>query len=370
MATTMITIKLRLRDKHSAELNRQAQIVNLVWNFCNETQAKASKDGRKWLSQYDLQNLTAGSGPMLGISAQTVCKVCEAYERSRRHERRPKLRFRGRKSLGWIPFHNQSMKFDGSVFIFRGVHYEPMHLRDELRPGMKLSDGSFNCDARGRWYINVPLKVEAKEQDFSGAVGVDLGLKSLATLSDGRSIEAPKFYRKAEEALANSQRAKKTKRARAIHAKAANRRKDFLHKASAALVKEYGTIIVGDVSPSKLAKTSMAKSIHDAGWASFKTMLSYKSLMNGGRYLEVSEANTSQTCSTCGGMPASRPRGIAGLAIREWACDDCGSVNDRDVNAARNILRVGLDALVEGAAQMRSGQPLSFLSIDASKGER
>jgi putative transposase len=345
-----ITIKLRLRDKHAAELTRQSRAVNYVWNFCNETQAKAANDRRKWLSNYDLQKLTAGAGTMLGISSQTVCKICETYEKSRRQKRLPKLRFRGRRSLGWVPFHANSIRFDGSSFIFRSARYDVMHTRSELQPGIRLCDGSFNCDARGRWYINVPIEVDVADQDFAQAVGVDLGLKTMATLSDGGKIEARPFYRKSEEALATSQRARKTKRALAIHAKAANRRKDFLHKASSALVKEYGTIIVGDVSPSRLAKTNMAKSVNDAGWASFKTMLSYKSIMNGGRFLEVSEAYTSQTCSTCGCLPASRPRGIAGLAIREWACDDCGSVNDRDVNAARNILRVGLDALVEGAA--------------------
>jgi putative transposase len=78
-------------------------------------------------------------------------------------------------------------------------------------------------------------------------------------------------------------------------------------------------------------------------------MLAYKAITRGGVFLEVSEANTTQTCSECGCLPASRPRGIAGLRIREWRCADCGRVHDRDVNAARNILRIGQDALVEGA---------------------
>jgi transposase len=81
-------------------------------------------------------------------------------------------------------------------------------------------------------------------------VGIDLGLKDLATLSSGEKVQVPKFYRRSEERLATVQRARKTKRARAIHAKIANRRKDFLHKASAKLAKEYGFIFVGDVSPS------------------------------------------------------------------------------------------------------------------------
>jgi putative transposase len=120
-------------------------------------------------------------------------------------------------------------------------------------------------------------------------VGIDLALKALATLSDEREIAIPQFYRKNEAKLATVQRARKApKRVRNIHAKIANRRKDFLHKRSAEIVKEYGLIVVGDVSPSKLAKTRMAKGVLDAGWADLKRMLSYKAITHGGMCLEVS----------------------------------------------------------------------------------
>jgi len=155
----------------------------------------------------------------------------------------------------------------------------------------------------------------------------------------------PKFYRRSEERPATAQRARKTKRARAIHAKIANRRKDFLQKASAKLAKEYGFIFVGGISPSKLAQTWMAKSVFDASWSRFKDMLAWKlRLRSGGMLLEVLEHHTTQTCSECGRMPSSRPRGIAGLGIREWTC----------VNAAKNILRCGLTALAEGTSTLTS----------------
>src|SRR3546814_7928587 len=101
-------------------------------------------------------------------------------------------------------------------------------------------------------------------------------------------------------AIGRTQTARKSKRARAIHAKVANRRKDYLHKASAKIASQYGTVIVGDVESSKLARTRLAKSVLDAGWSGFKRMLSYKALMHGGRYLEVSERMSTQTCSECG----------------------------------------------------------------------
>lgn len=354
--TQTITVKIRLRDKHAAGLRRQARAVNFVWNYCNETQKKASQARRKWLSVYDLMKLTAGAGEELGLHSHTIQRTCRAYDDARKLQKKAWLRWRGRRSLGWVPFNTNHVLFDGACFVFRGVRYEAMHLRDVLKPGMRFGAGSFNADARGHWYCNVPVEVECAKPKPENAVGIDLGLKTLATLSTGNKIEMPRFYRESERALATAQRARKTKRARAIHAKARNRRKDFLHKASAALCSEYGTIIVGDVSPSKLAKTTMAKSVYDAGWAGFKHMLSYKSITRGGRLIEVSEAYSSQVCSACGSLPASRPKGIADLGIREWACDDCGTVHDRDVNGASNILRVGLDTLVAGALNCRTGK--------------
>lgn len=352
-----VTVKIRLRDKHASELRRQARAVNFVWNYCNETQQKAVRSGRRWLSNFDLQKLTAGAGKDLGLHSHTIKRVCALYDEGRKKDQKPWLRWRGRKSLGWVPFNTDHVLFDGSAFEFRKVRYEAMHLRDVLKPGMRFGAGSFNADAKGHWYINVPVQIECATPKPENAVGIDLGLKTLATLSTGAKIEMPRFYRESEKALAAAQRARKAKRARAIHVKARNRRKDFLHKASTALAQEYGTIIVGDVSPSKLAKTTMAKSIYDAGWTGFRQMLSYKAIRHGGRYVEVSEVMTSQICSACGSLPPSRPRGIADLGKRMWECDDCGAIHDRDVNAALNICRVGLDTLVAGALAKRGGSP-------------
>jgi putative transposase len=343
---TRLTYKFRLRDKHAAELNRQARAVNIVWNYCNETQQKAAQAGRKWLDYSDLARLTAGASKQLDIHAHTIQKVCRQYDCSRSAKRKPWLRWRGRKSLGWVPFNTGKVMFDGATFKFRGVRYETMHLRD-LPAGVKIAAGSFNQDSKGRWYINCPVEVATADRAPFTRVGIDLGLKTLATLSDGRKIETPRFYRASEAALATAQRARKTKRARAIHTKIANRRKDFMHKLSAQLSKEYGLIVIGDVSPSKLAQTRMAKSIHDAGWSDLKRCLSYKTHLRGGGTLEVSERNTSGDCSSCGAR--SGPRGLKDLRIREWTCGDCGSVHDRDVNAAQAILARGLASLVEGA---------------------
>ena len=344
-----ITYKLRLRDTHAAELCRQARAVNFVWNYVNQAQRRAWRESRRFLSRFGLMQLTAGTSGELGLHAHTIQRVCRAYTEARRTHRKAYLRWRGRRSLGWVPFNTGHITFDGEAFTFRGVRYLTMHLR-EITAGAVLGAGSFNADARGCWYLNVPVEVPEATSASINPVGIDLGLKDLAALSTGEKIEAPCFYRASEVALGTAQRARKTKRARAIHAKVANRRKDFLHKESLKIVKAHGVVVVGNVSASQIARTTMAKSVLDAGWSAFRDMLRYKSrLRGGGVCLEVSERLSTQVCSECGGLPASRPRGIAGLRKRVWRCDDCGAVHDRDVNAARNILRLGQQTLGGGA---------------------
>jgi len=344
-----ITLKLRLRDRHAAKLARHARAVNYVWNYCNERQRQAVRECRRWLSYPALAALTAGTSVDLDLHAHTIQRVCLAYAAARRAHKKPWLRWRGRRSLGWVPFNTGHVSFDGEAFTFRGVRYETMHLR-EIPTGAVIGAGSFNADARGRWYINLPVEVLEATSASITHVGIDLGLKDFATLSTGEKIAAPRFYRASETKLATAQRARKTRHARAIHRKIAARRRDFLHKTSVQLVKRFGLIFVGDINPSQLVRTTMAKSVLDAGWSNFRAMLRYKSrLRGGGVCLEVSEHLSTQTCSECGRLPASRPRGIAGLRERVWRCDDCGTVHDRDVNAARNILRLGQQTLGGGA---------------------
>ena len=121
-----------------------------------------------------------------------------------------------------------------------------------------------------------------------------------------------------------------------------------LNKYSNQLVKNNAAIFVGNVSSTKLTKTKMAKSVLDAGWCQLKTMLEYKCAHAGVVYEEVNESYTTQTCSSCGSISDSSPKGRAGLGIREWTCNVCGSTHDRDINAAKNILTLGHERLAVG----------------------
>lgn len=342
----VLTYRYRVKDKHSAYLNAQARRVNYVWNFCNDTQKHALKWGKRWPSTYDFHNLTSGSFELLGLSAGIIQKTCEQYHRSRRQQNKATLRYRGRRNLGWIPLCGYSCKNRNEGFVCHGYEFSIWKTR-QIPDDAKILDGSsLSQDSRGRWYLNLVIKTVVAQPAERPPVGIDLGLKDLATLSTGQKIAAPQFYRRTQERLATAQRAAKRRQIKAIQAKAANQRRDFLHKVSTNIVANHGLIVVGNVNSSKLVKTRMAKSVLDAGWSSFREMLAYKSDYAGAKYLEVNEAFTTQTCSDCGSI--SGPKGREGLGVRQWECL-CGSVHDRDVNSALNIARIGLDTLT-GAA--------------------
>ncbi|WP_175761626.1 zinc ribbon domain-containing protein [Burkholderia ambifaria] len=174
-------------------LNKQSRAVNYVWNFCNDTQKHALKWSKKWPTGFELNVLTTGSSKELGIHSGTVNATCEQYAKSRSQRRRPYLRYRGRKSLGWVPLKGRDLKREGDAF-----------------------------------------------------------------------------------------------------------------------------------------------------WSSFRSKLRYKAMAHGATFEEVDESGSTQSCSSCGSKDSTtRPKRIAGLRIREWACSECGVEHDRDTNAALNILRCG-----------------------------
>ena len=350
------TLKLRIKDKHAKVLYQVAREVNQVWNHINAVSAKVARPfhGKpRFLSGYDLQKFTAGFSKCDGITvgSGTVQLVCVEYATRRKQFKKTRLNWRvsnpksAKYSLGWIPFKGGHAKYKAGQIHFAGQKFS---LWDSYGLSKyELRGGSFTEDSRGRWYFNVAVEVECQTSPATAAVGIDLGLKDCATDSNGKQLHG-RWYRNHELALVKAQRAKKKKRVKAIHAKIRNQRKDDMHQFSTTLVRENAAIFVGDVAAARLVKTKMAKSTLDAGWAMLKTMLETKSHQAGIVFMEVNEAYSTQTCSCCGSIPASSPKGRAGLGIREWRCSDCGAVHDRDVNAARNILALGLERLAGG----------------------
>ena len=343
------TLKLRVRDKHCFWLSSQARQVNTVWNFINDLSYRMVREKGVFASAYDLQKYTDGSGKLLGLHSHTVQEVGKEYVTRRKQFKKARLGWRksggARRSLGWVPFKSGSVKWKNGCVYYNGKY---IHVWDSY--GLSkyaFRSGSFSEDARGRWYFNVVVEASVEQSAGRSAIGIDLGCKEAATDSAGDKLRG-RNYRDLEQQLGIAQRANKKSRVKAIHAKIKNRRADALHKYSGKLVNENAAIFVGNVSSLKLAKTKMAKSVLDAGWGQLKNMLSYKCAYAGIYFEEINETYSTQTCSCCGGIPDSSPKGRAGLGIREWICSECGAEHDRDVNAARNILALGLQRLDGG----------------------
>ncbi|MEO7161778.1 MAG: RNA-guided endonuclease TnpB family protein [Bdellovibrionia bacterium] len=208
-----------------------------------------------------------------------------------------------------------------------------------------VKTGSFSEDAMGHWYVNFVVEMPTIETKHEVEdVGGDLGLKDALVLSDGSRIENPRIYAKNEAKLSGFQRHGKRKQARRLAARIKNIRKDFIHKKTLAIVKKFRTIFIGDVS-GKFLQSSNGKSSADASTGSVRSILSYKAVRHQGRVVDVSERSIASTvtCSCC--FVRSGPSGLSDLRVREWICSACGTVFDRDVNAAQNHLRVGRDSL-------------------------
>jgi len=364
--TATRVLRLRVKDKHASWLWGLAREVNTVFNYCNELSVKVFERERRFLSGFDfwpfLKGVTRGDCA-LHLPVQAVQEIAEEYARRRRQHRKIRLAWRksggARRSLGWIPFKVRTIRYRAGQVYFAG-HW--LSLWDSFGlSGYELRAGNFSEDSRGRWYLNVCVPSSQRSGDDRNkpaipsildrsvpSLGIDLGLTHFADFSDRCQppIDAKRFYRDLEPALARAQRARNRTRTRAIHAKVANRRKDFLHKLSTRLTNSYGAVFVGNVNASALAKTRQAKSVLDAGWSAFRTMLSYKCAHAGVWFKEVDEAFSTQTCSVCDSRTG--PQGREGLGIRGWQCGVCGAIHDRDVNAAQNILAAGHRRLAEG----------------------
>ncbi|MGW2044567.1 RNA-guided endonuclease InsQ/TnpB family protein [Streptomyces sp. NPDC001858] len=219
-------------------------------------------------------------------------------------------------------------------------------------------------DASGRYFASFVIDTDGDTDAATlpdappgSSVGIDLGLTHFAVLDDGTKIDSPRFLRRAEKKLKKAQqvlsrkqkgsknRIKARLKVARAHAQVADARKEFCQQLSTKIVRENQAVVVEDLAVSALARTWLAKSVHDAGWSMFVTMLKYKCERYGRTFVQIGRFEpTSQTCSACGHRDGPKP-----LSVREWTCPACDTVHDRDVNAARSIKAAGLAASACGA---------------------
>ena len=350
----MKTLKLRIKDKNLKVLDQLASEVNFVWNYVNDLGFKYLKRTGEFLSSYDIDKYTKGASKECGLHSQTIQAISAELVTRRKQFKKAKLKWRvsnkksARRSLGWIPFKKVAIKYaDG--YVQYGKHQFKLWDSYGLSK-YNVKTGSFVEDSRGRWYVCLVVdNATTIKSKGKTSIGIDLGLKDLATCSDGLKLKAPKIYRQYEQKLGIAQRAKNKNRVRSVHAKIKNIRQNMLHQFTRKLVNDHAMIIVGNVNAKALAQTKLAKSVLDASWTTLRTMLKYKCENARVLFEEVNEAYTTQICSCCRKISSSSPKGRAGLGIREWQCMECGTFHEnRDINSALNILALGHERLAVG----------------------
>ncbi|MGW4563732.1 RNA-guided endonuclease InsQ/TnpB family protein [Streptomyces sp. NPDC004561] len=217
-------------------------------------------------------------------------------------------------------------------------------------------------DAAGRYFCSFVVETDPETLPATdNVVGIDLGLTHFAILSDGTKIDSPRFLRRAEKRLKRAQqslsrkakgsnnREKATLRVARTHARTADARREFHHQLSTKLIRENQSVAVEDLAVKGLARTRMAKSVHDAGWSAFVAMLEYKAAKSGRTFHRIGRFEpTSRVCSACGVKDGPKP-----LHVRVWTCGACGTALDRDINAAVNVAKAAGLAVPARGAQVR-----------------
>ena len=250
---------------------------------------------------------------------------------------------------------SDAVRFDGNRLKLPKVGYVKVveHRRHEGR----ILTATISHERSGEYYASILCEIEQSEPlpVTDKVIGIDLGLHDIIVCSDGERVEAPKHFRKSEQKLARVQRSfSRTKKGSNGHEKARvkvarchqkikNQRNDFLQKLSTKLIRENQVICLEDLSVKGMERNhKLAKSVSDASFAKFVSMLEYKAEWYGRKIIKIDRFYPStQLCSGCGYKNES-VKGLKGLKFRSWICPECGEVHDRDLNAARNILKEGI----------------------------
>ncbi len=351
-------------DEQAAELSRTFGCVRLVYNKALEERTRAWYGEQRRVS-YVQSSAALTEWKKTDELAFLTEVSCVPLQQALRHlqtafgnffaKRAKYPRFKSRKKS------RASAEYTRSAFTWREGRLtlakmtKPLDIRwsRPLPEGTEPTTATVSRDAAGRWFVSLLCEdTIPPAPGTTNAVGLDAGITSLVTLSTGEKIANPRHERRDRARLARAQRElsrkakgsanreKARRRVARVHARIADRRRDFLHKLSTRLVRENQTVVIEDLSVRNLLKNGrLARAISDAAWTELRSMLEYKCAWYGRELVVIDRwFPSSKLCGACGTVAAKMP-----LNVREWTCD-CGTVHDRDVNAARNILAAGLAA--------------------------
>ena len=379
-------------------LARALGCARVVWNDCLRDRREAHAAGRPYVKSAELSRLritqakrTEERAWLADVSAvvlqQSLRDLDTAYKnffdsvKGKRQGRKVgPPRFKSKKDT------RQSIRLNTNAFSLQenGTVYVAKvgNLKVKWSRRLPAAPTSLTVtkDSSGRYFLSFVVDTEPDIlPGLQTDVGLDLGLSTFAVLSDGSKIDSPRFLRRAEKKLKAAQR-KLSRKARGSknrakarikvarqHARVADRRRDWHHKASTQIIRDNQAVYVEDLAVSGLGRTRLAKSVHDAGWSAFIGMLEYKAALHGRTFAKVGRAfPSSQVCSACGFRDGPKP-----LHVREWTCNQCATVHDRDHNAARNVLFEGRRIVATGRVETLNacGVPVRRARVPAQRVE-
>lgn len=353
----------------ASAMQRTLDECRWLYNHLLEQRKAAWKERRESIGLYDQQKTIPplkAERPSLGtVNAQVLQNVAvrldlamQAFFRRVKAGERPGFpRFRGagRYDSFIFPQAPSGCKLTGNMLYLSKIGSVRVVLHRPLEGKPKTC--GIRRSPTGKWYATFSCEgADAPLPPSPQHVGIDVGLATFATTSDGEKVENPRFFRADERALAKVQRRlskeekgtparrKRRKPVARVHERIAFRRHNFVHQTARRIVNQYGFIAVEDLLIARMGQhPTLAKSIHDASWGMFARVLSEKAASAARTYVAVNPAYTSQDCSSCGA------RQVMPLSERVYCCPSCGIEIDRDLNAALNILAVGLHGV--GLAQ-------------------
>ncbi|RJR10688.1 transposase [Candidatus Parcubacteria bacterium] len=357
--------RYKLRPTKAQKKLLQKHLSDLCWlyNKCIETIKVAYEAQQPYPSRNGLNKLIklwmVEKPELRNIHSQVLQNVCDRVDKAfKAFFRRVKAgetpgypRFKSWQSYKSFTYPQSGFSLKDGILKLSKLGKLRVNYHRELRGIIKTC--TLKRDAVGDYWVTFATEVDKEPlMPSTAVVGIDFGLKDLVTLDDGTKFPAPKYYRMLEKSLAKAQRklSKLDKKSKAyikqqiivakIHRKITNQRHNYTHQLSSYLVKNYGTIIHEDLDLRQLIAKNYAKSWHDAAVGLLTSQITYKAESAGRNCIGVNPAYTSQKCSSCGQLVPKD------LSVRTHQCS-CGYIADRDVNAAKNIKRLGLQSLKE-----------------------
>ena len=353
------TYKYRLYPtrKQTEKLDWTLETCRILYNSCLVDRNRHYKETGKGLSRIDQQKILVRDKKnieyLMNIHSQVLQDVLFRVEKAYKAFFR---RLKEKNGKAGYPRFKNIDRYDSITYTQSGFEIIDGKLKlskvghIKLKQHRNINGAIKTCNIKkeaDKWYVCFSVEYEPVRKPVPHKqIGIDVGIKSFAVLSNGEEVDNPKYLVKSEEKLIKKQKRLSSKKkgsnnrkkakisvARA-HKKVSNQRKDFQHKESRKIVDNYGVVAVEDLQIKNMIKNhNLAKSINDAGWGQFLSFLTYKA-EEAGCYVErVSPRNTSKKCPVCGYIHKEMT-----LSVRDWVCPVCHTVHDRDINAAVNIL--------------------------------